>query len=159
MQPHQQLYRVLGIIFGFTIVWNIFIILGSIFAAAVSHTPKLFWYVLCVWIIIITICSIIKNRIESTNYKKGSLILTIMIVAGFLPTSLFLIMPSIIENYIPSWEAAHCEQIGQTDSIPPSVIMRCDNGDQVERTSTPEDMRRFWQGGVKNTHYPYSFFY
>lgn len=157
MQPNQQLYRVLGIISGFIFVWNILIIIGCLMASAWSHTPKLFWYVIAIWIIITIVSVLFKKMIEPVNYKRGSLILFIVVIAGLLPTSLFLVMPKITQSYIPAWEAVHCTKYDHDIEL--NINATCDNGDSIYIYPDSNDIRRLFKGGVQNSHYPYNLFY
>ena len=168
MQPYQKAYRILYIIWGVLIFWNLLITVGSTFSGTWAHTPQLIWDLLFLWfavsIVGVVLMSLtIKGVSILKEYKSKLVVIIIMVCVSFFTT-----LPSFfstqINNYIASWEASHCVKSGehtvggQSYSIP-EYIYTCDNGDRVYKSDNPNDTKRLWDGGVKNTHFPYSFFY
>lgn len=164
MQPHQQTYRLLIIVWGILIFWNLFIVAGLVMAGAWTHVPKIMWSSLLLWFVVSIVGSIligltIKGLPLIKDFGTKSVITLIMVIASTTPT-----LPSLfhkeIQSYINSWEAMHCVQIGLTQTTNPWPIVKCDNGDTLEKPTDLNDTRRFWYlDGNKSTHYPYSFFY
>lgn len=163
MQPYQQTYRVFTIICAFLIFWNIFIALGLAIGGAVSHAPQMMWDALLIWLIVSVIGLIltaltIKGVPILKDFKTKLVVMIFMICVSFIPT-----LPSLFQKeiygYVNSWEISHCQQVGLTDTTNPWPILKCDNGDTVEKPTDPNDNRRLWDGGVQSTYYPYNFFY
>lgn len=158
MKPYQQLYRVLVIIWGFLIFWNLIISVVLVLGAAVTHPSQIMWDALLVWFWVSIIGVIIANLTIKDipiikNYGLKSVVMIIMVFASIIPSTPFL-FSSQISSYINYWESIHCVQIGQPDQG--FVNIKCDNGDTVEKSLT--DTRRLG-AGYQNMHYPYNFFY
>lgn len=142
-------------------IWNLFIVAGAVFSAAWSHTPKILWYALGVWVVVFLIALIFSSSTVKVDYKKKSLVILVAIIVSFLPTSLP-IFGSQINSYIQSWEAEHCtvsnEKVDPSLSAPDFIYV-CDNGDKVWVYKEGDSIKRLWDSGNSNTHYPYSLFY
>ncbi|MCX6716386.1 MAG: hypothetical protein NTV72_00440 [Candidatus Taylorbacteria bacterium] len=157
MQSHQQSYRVLVIIFTFLLVLNTLIVFLCLVASAWSHTPMLMWYLIGLWLISAITFSIFKKKSVPINYKKGVITLLIVVFFSLLPMVSFFVMGSLMRYYIPKWEAKHCIKYDHEISL--NLNAKCDNGDSIFIYEDPSDMRRLFEGGIKNSHYPYSLFY
>lgn len=154
----NQLYRLLVILEIGLIVWNLYITIGILMSSAWQHSPFLQVLILLLWGGL-TIVGWVLLKIMIN--KKTGIIIT-MILFGIFPIIPHLFRSSIL-NYIVSWENAHCVKIANGRlywvDYTKYTDYKCDNGDLISKSNDSSDMKRTFDGGIKNTHYPHSWLY
>lgn len=81
----KTLYKILGILSGIGFFANILLLGYSIYLAFHISVPGALWYVFAGWFVVQLLCVFWKIRTPQDDYKKGSLILAITVVAHILP--------------------------------------------------------------------------
>lgn len=101
----------------------------------------------------VVIVGLITINLPKLNYKRKMYVAIIVLIVSLIPTAMSFTSPLII-SYINRWESKHCLQTG-VDSMTKIETLKCDNGDTVFKES---QRKRTYPGGIKGTHFPYSYF-